>query len=466
MDDLFAKTLIGISRRVPYFRAPLKKVTGVRFWRLGPPPSRLPRRDRKLTSMNSTESWFMPALRAATFIALLLFAGSAFAATPSEKVLYSFAGGSDGSYPEAALVADGAGNLYGTTSQGGSSNCSAGCGTVFQLTPPTTQGAQWTETVLYRFAGGSDGAAPASNLIFDAAGNLYGTTNGGGNVSSGGTVFQLTPPLAQGGAWTETVLYRFAGGRDGKTPLAGLVFDQAGNLYGTTLFGGTANAGTVFELMPPATQGGAWTETVLHTFGHGNDGLDPEAGLILDNAGALYGTTITGTVFKLTPPAWTEKVLFSFTGGGNNGSWPCALTARQGLLYGLTRLGGSQANTGIAFQLTPPAGGGAWTESTLYSFTGGNDGGEPCGALVSDQAGNLYGTSSGNGQNIPGSAFQLTPPSTTGGPWIETTLHTFGGGNDGLSPLAGVVFGKGGALYGTTSGGGSYGRGTVFRVVP
>jgi len=130
-------------------------------------------------------------------------------------------------------------------------------------------------------------------------------------------------------------------------------------------------------------------------------------------------------------------------------------------LYGLTRLGGSATNTGTAFQLTPSSG--TWTQTTLYSFTGGNDGGEPCGRVVFDQSGNLYGTSSGNGQNIPGTVFQLAP---SGSAWTEITLHKFGGSNDGLAPLAGVILGKGGALYGTTSGGGSFGKGTVFRVIP
>jgi len=171
----------------------------------------------------------------------LSLAGIAFGVVPSERVLYSFRGGSDGSSPQGALVADKAGNLYGTTAEGGSSNCVSGCGIVFQLSPPATSGGSWTETVLYRFLGGTDGAAPGSDLIFDAAGNLYGTTMGGGDASSDGTVFQLTPP-AQGGPWTETVLYRFAGGADGKAPLSGLVFDKVGNLYGTTLFGGTTSA--------------------------------------------------------------------------------------------------------------------------------------------------------------------------------------------------------------------------------
>jgi uncharacterized repeat protein (TIGR03803 family) len=166
----------------------------------------------------------------------------------SEKVLYSFSGGSDGANPVGALVADKAGNLYGTTSQGGSSNCTAGCGIVFELTPPATRGGVWSETVLCRFTGGSDGAAPESNLTFDAAGNLYGTTASGGGASHAGTVFELAPPSTQGGAWTETVLYSFAGGSDGKSPVAGLVFDAAGNLYGTTFFGPEAMCSMKFDV--------------------------------------------------------------------------------------------------------------------------------------------------------------------------------------------------------------------------
>src|SRR5260370_6321423 len=171
--------------------------------------------------MQTTKSLLIATFSLALVIVGRPFAGAA-GSDSSEKVLYSFRGGSDGAYPVGALVADKAGNLYGTTSEGGSSNCSAGCGVVFELTPPSTQGGAWTETVLYRFTGGSDGAAPESNLIFDAVGNLYGTTAGGGDASSDGTVFQLTPPSTPGGTWTETVLYRFAGGSDGKIPLAGL----------------------------------------------------------------------------------------------------------------------------------------------------------------------------------------------------------------------------------------------------
>jgi uncharacterized repeat protein (TIGR03803 family) len=193
----------------------------------------------------------------------------------------------------------------------------------------------------------------------------------------------------------------------------------------------------------------------------------------MDSKGSLYGTTLSGTAFRLTPPsggqgAWHETILYTFTGAGNTGAEPCALIrGKGGVFYGTTSLGGSPANAGTVFQLTPPTTqGGSWTETTLYAFTGQSDGGLPCGTMTADEAGNLYGTTSGNGANIPGTVFKLTAPATQGGAWTETTLHDFTGGHDGTSPAGGVIFGKGGALYGTTSGGGTARHGTVFRVVP
>jgi uncharacterized repeat protein (TIGR03803 family) len=253
--------------------------------------------------------------------------------------LYSFSGSSDGGIPFAGLVSDSAGTLYGTTEEGGNKNCTIypgnGCGTVYELTPPTTTNGTWTETVLYRFSG-SDGAVPAAGLIADGTGTLYGTTEFGGNSNvvcvngySCGTVFKLTPPGTSGGTWTETVLYSFSGS-DGEFPLAGLIFGKDGALYGTTYSGGntscnasiseTRGCGTVFKLTPPTTAEGTWTETVLHSF-NGSDGAYPYAGLTMDASGALYGTTAgggdpyciggCGTVFKLTPRTnkggtWTE----------------------------------------------------------------------------------------------------------------------------------------------------------------
>ncbi len=238
----------------------------------------------------------------------------------TETVLYSFKGGSDGATPIARLIAD-SGALYGTTAGGGSGNN----GTVFKLTPPTKGQTAWTETVLYSFKGGSDGATPIARLIADS-GALYGTTAGGGSGNNG-TVFKLTPPTKGQTAWTESVLYSFKGGGDGATPIGGLIADS-GALYGTTAGGGSGNNGTVFKLTPPAKGQTAWTESLLYSFKGGSDGATPIAGLIADNSGALYGTTqqggsgANGAVFMLTPPvkgqtAWTGAMLHSFTGGND-----------------------------------------------------------------------------------------------------------------------------------------------------
>jgi uncharacterized repeat protein (TIGR03803 family) len=317
-------------------------------------------------------------LSVAIVAASLATSASALGAGSTEKVIYSFGGGSAGSNPMGALVAHRAGKLYGTTAEGGSSI--ARWAARHDLPVGTSSHLGWsrTETVLYRFTAGSDGAAPESNLIFDAAGSLYGTTAGGGDPSSDGTVFRLTPPSAPGGAWTETVLYRFAGPSDGKVPLAGLVFDQKGNLYGTTVFGGTTSAGIVFQLTPPATEGGAWTETVLHTFGHGNDGLDPEAGLIFDNRGALYGTTITGTVFA-DSSIRTERAVQLYaeeaTAPGRR------VISRKGPLRP-EQARRWLANTGSA-QLAP-AGGGA--DGAALAATGGDYRGNPAHAVFAQAA--------------------------------------------------------------------------------
>jgi uncharacterized repeat protein (TIGR03803 family) len=292
----------------------------------------------------------------------------------TEIVLYSFGNGMDGAGPGyGSLIFDAAGNLYGTTSTGGTFECpNLGCGTVFKLTP--TVGGAWTETVLYDFHNGSDGHIPRASLIFDTAGNLYGTTEEGGtgNCLDGqthgcGTVFELTPTL--GGEWTETVLHDFGSGTDGRNPIAGLIFDAAGNLYGTTLGGGAyTNDGTVFELSPA---GGGWTETVLHSFNEqGSGGYGPSTGpLLFDAAGNLYGTVgaggayFGGTAFKLTPTvggAWTDTVLYSFGNGTDGNSPSTGLTFdAAGNLYGTTFYGGTYPcgqqlrGCGTVFELTP-----------------------------------------------------------------------------------------------------------------
>ena len=242
-----------------------------------------------------------------------------------ETVLYSFTGiNGDGYQPRAGLLADTAGDLYGTTSSGTCGDCSgcASCGTVFELLPPMNPGDPWTETVLYNFTGtNGDGWNPMSSLILDSMGNLYGTTEFGGTSSSNGTVFELSPPVATGATWTESVLYAFTGAGDGALPLAPLVLDSKGKLYGTTWSRGVttpgclgqAGCGTIFQVSPPGTPGGAWTETTLHEFGTGPfshfDGASSESGLTFGPFGALYGTTPrnsassggVGSVFSIHP---------------------------------------------------------------------------------------------------------------------------------------------------------------------
>jgi uncharacterized repeat protein (TIGR03803 family) len=397
------------------------------------------------------------------FVVMIVFASAAFAVTPKETVLYHFKGGSDGAYPSANLVEDSAHNLYGTTVSGGTYNF----GTVFEVSPGTA----WIKTALYSFTGGSDGATPYSDLIFDKGGNLYGTTSAGGGAAFG-TVFQLAPPATQGAPWTETVLYSFAGGSDGRNPVAGLIMDSEGNLYGTTMNGGSFGFGIVFELSPPATQGGPWTESVLHTFGKADDGANPVADLTFGLRGAIFGTTggnqaDAGTVFKMKAPvkqggSWTEEVLYHFTGGSDGGDPSAALIIdKAGNLYGTTYKGGGSSGSGVVFEISF----GTWKEIVLCSFTGGSDGGNPLASLLIDKTGNLYGTTTFGGTHGIGSAFELSPPAVQGGPWTETTLYDFAGGHDGSFPIAGLTFGKGGQLYGTTEFGDVHNTGTVFRII-
>ena len=419
-------------------------------------------------------------------------------------MLYSFRGGDDGAHPQATLVADIAGNLYGTTYQGGGV---ANCGTVFQLTPPAAPGGKWTEAVLYRFhdSGVVDGALPIGGLIFDGAGNLYGTTlfGGAGPCTKGcGTVFELSPPATAGGPWTETILYSFKGvrERDGNGPYGNVVFDKSGNLYGTTYAGGIAcsdsgpsGCGTVFQLSPPAAPGGAWTETVIYRFDPSFYG-GPASGLLIDGHGDLYGTAVNdgyfgeGTAYKLTPStsgAWTRTVLHNFGGNSDGGYVYAGLTfGKGGVLYGATTgYGGEVGDGGTVVQLTPAESGAGWSETLPYVFPSQNGTSEgPFGALLASPTGALFGmTNSGgtgpcqvNGWVGCGMVFKLTPPATPGGAWTETTLHNFLGGADGATPYSGLIFGLGGALYGTTYTGGSgscsqtglAGCGTVVAIVP
>jgi len=390
------------------------------------------------------------------------------------KTLHKFTGGADGGAPVAALILDAAGNLYSTTEYGGANKA----GTLFKLTP--TSGGGWTESVLYSFCSQSncaDGKNPgAGSLIFDVVGNLYGTASGGKNgkycYDGCGVVFELTPTTS--GGWTESVLYSFTGGADGAGPSAGLIFDTAGNLYGPTWQGAHITSfcydgcGVVFKLTPGSN---GWTESVLHTFRDKSDGSNSSAELILDSTGNLYGEAWNGgrygygNVFKLTPNSdgtWTEHVLHQFK-GGKDGAEPQGrlIFDSAGNLYGTTRNFFSGGH-GIVFKLVPNSDG-TWTKHTLHQFTGGRDGAYPYAGLTFDSAGNLYGTTNAGGAYGYGVVFKLTP-SANGG-WEEKVLHHFMGGKDGGNPYAGLILDAAGNLYGTATSGGR-GNGVVFEITP
>jgi len=453
-------------------------------------------------------------LHSLALLSVALFAMSSVASAVSkEKVLYSFQGGTDGATPAGGVVFDSAGNLYGATTNGGSASCHsiAQCGTVFQLARPAKQGDPWIETVLYVFKGNAsnDGTSPAGGVVIDKAGNLYGTTAYGGTgncVLLGsklgcGTVYELSPPKQKGGAWTETVLYSFPTAKQGYLPNGDLVFDGAGNLYGATMFGGGHGTtcdtlyqycGAVFELSPPKTKGGKWTEKVLHGFRGGTDGANPNGGLVLDGKGAVYGTTFAGggtsnchsegsvgcgTAFRLSSGIgksgpWSTEVLHRFLGGTEDTNTPAAglVWAQGGGLYGAT-VGGqnSGGDDGAIFRLLPAKQGQPWKESILHTFCGKQDGCAPMAGLVFDQVSSLYGVAP-VGTNFSGMVFRLKSngPSNS---WQYNSLYNFRGAPDGFGPGAALILDKLGRLYGTTVGGGTGracqgGCGTVFELEP
>lgn len=365
------------------------------------------------------------------------------------SVVHNFTGGSDGGGPLNGFTSDSAGNLYGTTSTGGTFNY----GVVYKL---TTAG---VETVLHNFAGGSDGANPDGFLVKDKAGNLYGTTTAGG-ASGAGTVFKVTT------AGTESVLYSFTGKNDGSTPDAGLAIDAAGNLYGTTTAGGAHGNGAVFKLTLAKT-GTKWLESTLYSFAAGTDGAIPVAGVTVAANGNVYGTTSAGgaygygTVFELsrTGTTWAETILHSFA-NGDDGSIPYAglISDKSGNLYGAATQGGNNGG-GTLFELTPASG--SWTFNVLYSISGWGVSGSFRDLMLAP-SGIIYGTTHCDGNNNAGTVWQLTP---AGGSWNYTLLYTFTGGTDGLYSFSNLVMEKG-KLYGTTNEGGADNYGVVFEVTP
>lgn len=384
-------------------------------------------------------------------LVLIFFTMSSLAAS-NESVLHTFTANGDGSYPVVALVADKSGNLYGTTRYGGAN----GQGIVFEL---TQSHGVWSETILYSFAGGNDGASPAASVVIDSTGNLYGTTRLGG-PDNAGTVFKLT--LVNGG-WQESVVYAFTGGNDGGSPQSPLTI--AGNaLIGTTPGGGARGSGVVYGLQQV---NGQWQEQVLYTFlGGSSDGAYPYSKLIYDSAGNIYGACESGgpnqegSVFELSRSGstWKEKTLYFFTGNLDGGTPDAGVIFDKfGNLYGTTSTGGKY-NSGTVFELAP--GNGTWTESVLYNFTGGLDGGFPSAAPIIDNNGTLFGTAFNGGTNGYGTVFQLTP---SAGAWTETVLYSFTGGNDGALPLGSLLL-DGNVVIGAATEGGSNDTGVVFAV--
>jgi uncharacterized repeat protein (TIGR03803 family) len=398
------------------------------------------------------------------------------------KVLWTFTGyPSDGASPRSNLVFDNAGNLYGATYAGGS----AGSGTVFRLSP--NQDGSWTNTILYSFCTQyvnhlcQDGAYPQAGLIFDAQGNLYGTTVNGGAVdcpeagAGCGTVFELSP---EGGSWLETVLYSFCSNNvndkclDGALPLSQLTLDTSENLYGTTETGGTgaSPAGTVFELSPGRS---GWTETLLYTFCSGGkypvcpDGAGLEAGVTFDKVGNLYGTTELGgsqnvhgegTVFELSPGAngWTERVLHSFHSAGAN---PLGAVSFDpwGNLYGTVSAGGPNLAGGV-FRILAKNG---KIGSLFFNGTNGNK--PSAGVLVDSKHATLYGTTTHGGENAGrGTVFEIVAP---GEESVLYNLCSQSNCTDGASPVASVISDASGNLYGTAEQGGINNQGVVFEIV-
>lgn len=414
---------------------------------------------------------FRGASIALPLVVALVLATACTADAQTFTALYTFTGGADGGVPNGGLVRDTAGNLYGATTYGGSTNsgptnCTLGCGVIFKL---DTAG---KETVLYQFSGGADGAHPQGPLLRDKAGRLYGTTSEGGLLScNGGTGCGTVFRLASIGKIV--VLHRFAGGSDGQSPNGALALDAVGNLYGSTILGGHNGRGIVFRLS--ATH----KETILHSFpASASDGMYPN-GLIRDAHGNLFGTTsfgndsTLGKLFKLNA-AGKETILFSFN--GTEGEFPFSTLIQDGAgnLYGTTGFGGDltcnarSSGCGTVFEFSTKG-----KETVLYSFAGTPDGDEPPAPVAANGSGDFYGvTRLGGTGNCPvqpdsgcGTVFQVNKGKT------ETLLHDFTGGADGWSPFAGLILNNAGKLYGEapyggTPGCGNVGCGVIFEITP
>jgi len=398
-------------------------------------------------------------LIAPILFALALTLVESIAQAQTFTVIHSFTGGSDGKFPQGRITIDRAGNIYGTTFYGGTT----GQGTVFKM---SRRGSSWTIAPLFIFSGDKNGGNPANGVVLGADGSLYGTTET--------TVFNLKPfptrPVSVLSPWKINTLYQFQGGLDGALPYGDLIFDSAGNIYGVTNIGGEGcyeGCGLVYELSP---SNGGWTKRTLYEFQGQPDGESPIA-VILDSAGNLEGTAEYGgtngggIVFQLTSSGndWTENILYNFGYSGSGGNLPQAglISDPAGNLYGSTSNGPGGAGT--IFELSPSNGG--WTYQVLAQVPAKYAGG-PAAPLAFDEAGNLYGTINGCCVDFPGAVFKLTPGNNG---WTFTSLHDFTNGSDGGHPYSNVAIGADGNLYGTASSGGTGsdgGCGVVWEITP
>ena len=397
-------------------------------------------------------------------IAAVLLSPARVAAQAQFETIYKFAGPPDGSAPQ-GLAAGPHGTLYGMTAYGGA----AGYGTVFQLTPPSSPGGQWTKTTIYEF---NDlyvtGVSPLSAPVVGKDGSIYGVTGGLSSV-----IFQLQPPASPGGAWIENVLYPPSEDFPATAFKHGLIIGANGELYAAGSAGGFYSCGEVVGLMPPSSPGGQWTVPLQYALPGGDSGCNP-AGITVSDDGVIYGVTTyggasgRGIVFALTPSPlpdpYTETVLYNFTGGTDGGLpsqapilAPVVIPGASFAIYGLTASGG-RYNGGGVFELVPDVHTGAWTESFPFSSV---LGAIPGSELLASN-GDFYGTTATGGQfsDAGGTIFQLTPNFQL---LNQTVLHSFPGP---AGPSGNLVMDKNGILYGTTVSGGPGGFGTVYRIKP
>jgi hypothetical protein len=448
-------------------------------------------------------------------IACLLTVSPALAESQFTVVHQFLSDRADGGNPIEGLITGPSGKLYGVTLLGGKNplrclinGATTECGTVFELSAPKDGQTQYKEKPIHRFSG-RDGFEPFSSLVSDSSGALYGATlSGSGNAKhctmdkgfECGVVYKLTPPQPGTSEWTETVIHRFSdvGERfkGGYFLSGGMVIDKTGALIGTTRFGGSTSncsfnvngCGIVFRLTPPAGNETEWKETVLYTFGANgpNDAENPDADIVMDAKGAIYGTTQfggageVGTVWKLTPPSgrrssWTESIVHGFSGPDGFRPLGPVLIDAEGAIFGNTIQGGPDqdcatgvSTCGVSYKLTPPRKGKTeWTATVLHEFGSPGDGASPGFGFVPDATGNLFGiTGNGPGNNgVLGTVFELSPPKHGGKAWTEKVLHTFTGGSDGSIPSGGLVMSNG-ALFGMAEQDGEFLNGTLFMIKP